>query len=133
MTDIETLIPSLDGEMARMSSPDPSKLESFPSVICEPSVVQDVEEPVNPLDRPSSPDPPSYHEHEEELDSVALSRTSSHTFSLQDDDSMSDWTEAFEEQTESGGQTDFESDGMASDTESETSWAHIHSRSVGMN
>src|SRR5204863_918117 len=64
-----------------------------------------IPELTNPLDRPSSPhpsedpfaDPPG---HEEELESISLSRTSSHTLSLNhapqyhddNESSMSDWT-----------------------------------------
>ena len=73
----------------------------------------------------------------EDLESVPLSRTSSHTLSFHRDDdenSMSDWTEAFD-QTESEGPSDIDSDSdVVSDAESEASWARVRSRgSVGFN
>ena len=119
------------------SSPPPPSIREASTPVQSPS---DVPELINPLDRPSSPDPPPYTEPlntTEDLESIPLSRTSSHTLSLHNADeenSMSDWTEAFEG-TESELASDFESDGdIVSDAESETSWAHVRSsRGVGMN
>jgi hypothetical protein len=104
---------------------------------------------VNPLDRPSSPssivglnpflDPVSA---DTQPTSAPLSRTSSsRTLSLQDEEetnSMSDWTDAFADQTESefGSDVDTVSESdVASDAESELSWARIRtgSRPVGFN
>ena len=73
----------------------------------------------------------------EDLESIPLSRTTSHTLSLHRDDdenSMSDWTEAFDNETESEGFSDNDSDSdVVSDAESEASWARVRSRSVGFN
>jgi hypothetical protein len=111
-----------------------------------------VPELINPIDRPSTPeleleDPfadPAISESEvhgsqyEDAHSVPMSRNTSHTLSIHEDaydeiNSMSDWTEAFE--SESEGLTDAESDSdVVSDAESEASWARVRgSRSVGVN
>jgi len=118
---------------------------------------------INPLDRPSSPDPESYQNpfldppHSEanadnnddgdDVSSIPLSRpssrASSHTASIHEDDmnSMSDWTEAFDNHSESSGRgahSDFDSDSdVVSDAESEASWARVRtsssSRGMGVN
>lgn len=96
---------------------------------------------INPLDRPSSPTTsnPFMDPLETHSTSAALSRTtSSHTLSLQeeeyDNNSMSDWTDAFEQQTESEGPSDMDSESdVVSDAESEASWARVRSRAVGYN
>jgi len=112
---------------------------------------------INPLDRPSSPDPephqnpfldPPYPEtnadhDDDDLSSIPLSRTSSRTASVHEDDmnSMSDWTEAFDNHSESSvgdAHSDFDSDSdVVSDAESEASWARVRtssgSRGVGVN
>jgi hypothetical protein len=111
----------------------------------------------NPLDRPSSPELRNPFEDAEEeqselhvaepvaepaesihedLEDIPLSRTSSHTFfsAAEDDGSMSDWTEAFDNRSESGAGSDVDSDSdVISDAESEASWARIRSRGVGVN
>ena len=47
---------------------------------------------------------------------------------------MSDWTEAFDNQTDSEGLSDIDSDSdVVSDVESEASWARVRSRGVGFN
>jgi len=114
---------------------------------------------INPLDRPSSPDPESDqnpfldpphsetnadNDEDEDVSSIPLSRpssrTSSRTASIHEDDmnSMSDWTEAFDNQSESDAHSDFDSDSdVVSDAESEASWARVRtsstSRGVGVN
>jgi hypothetical protein len=112
---------------------------------------------VNPLDRPSSPElqnpfadaeevqsapevadpiPELAESVQEDLEDIPLSRTSSHTFfsAVEDDGSMSDWTEAFDNRSESGAGSDIDSDSdIISDAESEASWARIRSRGVGVN
>jgi hypothetical protein len=99
---------------------------------------------INPLDRPSTPESQNPFEDPEpqpipeDIESVPMSRTTSHTLSLQQQDdennSMSDWTEAFDNQTESEVLTDVDSDSdVVSDAESEASWARVRSRSVGFN
>jgi hypothetical protein len=107
---------------------------------------------INPIDRASTPaleleDPfadPAISESEvrgsqyEDAHSAPMSRATSHTLSIHEDaydeiNSMSDWTEAFE--SESDGPTDPESDSdVVSDAESEASWARVRgSRSIGVN
>jgi hypothetical protein len=114
---------------------------------------------INPLDRPSSPtpeltdpfaDPAGSDIQESETresqyvdaeESVPMSRSTSHTLSIDaaDDEtnSMSDWTEAFDNDTESevhsDNETESESD-LMSDAESEASWARVRgSRNAGFN
>jgi hypothetical protein len=71
-----------------------------------------------------------------------MSRTSSHTLSLgsvhrspddiDDINSMSDWTEAFDNNTDTEGLTDVDSDSdVVSDADSEASWARVRTRTVG--
>jgi hypothetical protein len=113
-------------------------------------IVSEIDSPVvpeliNPLDRPSSPEPEEnpFHNPELELESIPLSRSTSHTLSFrhdtEDDDqnSMSDWTEAFDNHSETDGTIDYDSDSdsdVVSDAESEASWAQVRSsRSVGFN
>jgi hypothetical protein len=125
-----------------------------PALINQDPVVLEL---INPLDRPSSPTPeledpfadPAMSDiqesetHESQYvdaeESVPMSRTSSHTLSIDaaDDEtnSMSDWTEAFDNDTESevNSDTETESDIM-SDAESEASWARVRgSRNAGFN
>lgn len=120
------------------------------------------EDLINPLDRSSSPAPqiplenpftdptdtafdlsadPS-ESHYEDAESSPMSRTSTRTLSLgsvrsaPDDideiNSMSDWTEAFDNNTDTEGLTDVDSDSdVVSDAESEASWARVRSRGVG--
>ena len=111
---------------------------------------------INPLDRPSSPDPESHQnpfldppypetnaDDDDDVSSIPLSRTSSRTASVHEDDmnSMSDWTEAFDNHSESSvgdAHSDFDSDSdVVSDAESEASWARVRtssgSRGVGVN
>jgi hypothetical protein len=99
---------------------------------------------INPLDRPATPESqnpfedPEPQSIPEDIESISMSRTTSHTLSLQQQDdeenSMSDWTEAFDNQTESEGLTDVDSDSdVVSDAESEASWARVRSRGVGFN
>lgn len=115
-----------------------------------------IPELINPLDRPSSPTPeladpfadPTMSDIQEseihgsqyvDAESYPMSRTSSHTLSLDaaDDDinSMSDWTEAFDNDTESELPSDNESESdIMSDVESEASWARVRgSRNSGFN
>jgi hypothetical protein len=122
------------------------------------------EDLINPLDRSSSPDPqnpfadpsesqsipPTQTEidpsesHYEDAESTPLSRSSSRTMSLHDNaidhsdiedlNSMSDWTEAFDNNTDTEGLTDVDSDSdVVSDAESEASWARVRSRGLGFN
>src|SRR5271156_56852 len=126
--------------------------DSQPPIIDERSPTPEL---INPLDRPSSPDslatnpfidateliadqqdPESTNNNVEDNDSIPLSRTTSHTLSFHggDDNSMSDWTEAFDDDhvTESDGPiTDLDSDddNFISDAESDASWARVRSSS----
>jgi len=114
---------------------------------------------INPLDRPSSPTPesadpfadPAGSEIQESAtresqyvdaeESVPMSRSTSHTLSIgaADDEtnSMSDWTEAFDNDTESEVHSDNEAESesdIMSDAESEASWARVRgSRNAGFN
>lgn len=135
--DVSTLIHRTASPSKSNTPPPPSEHVSFP----EPVIIPDL---VNPLDRPSSPEPEPVEDPfadpiipPEELESIPLSRTTSHTLSLHRDDdenSMSDWTEAFDNQTDLEGLSDIDSDSdVVSDAESEASWARVRSRSVGFN
>jgi hypothetical protein len=130
-----------------------------PNRIASPEIVSSMDRSadlINPLDRPSSPElqnpfsdseamevesshvPEPVLESEamhEDLESIPLSRTSSHTLIFHgDDDSMSDWTEAFDNRSETEGGSDVDSDSdVISDAESEASWARVRSRGVGYN
>lgn len=120
------------------------ELAETPAGIDPRSITPDV---INPLDRPSTPDPEpqdpfldAYTTMETDVESTLMSRTTSHTLSIQpedeiDNNSMSDWTEAFDNPTESEGPSDVDSDSdIISDAESEASWARIRSsRGVGYN
>ena len=111
---------------------------------------------INPLDRPSSPDPEphqnpfldppqpeTFPDADDEVSSIPLSRTSSRTASIHEDDvnSMSDWTEAFDSHSETSGgdaHSDFDTESdVVSDAESEASWARVRtsssSRGYGVN
>lgn len=135
--------------------PQPIIIPTKPDAPVPPPPQPDLEI-INPLDRPSSPDPelhqnpfldpPQTESHvndDEDLSSIPLSRTSSRTASVREDDmnSMSDWTEAFDNHSESSGgddHSDFDSDSdVVSDAESEASWARVrtssNSRGMGVN
>ena len=137
----------------RPASPD---REPPPAIINQPIIIHPVIVPelksvtpelVNPLDRPSSPEPsenpfvdPEPTTPNDELESIPLSRTTSHTLSFHsgdDENSMSDWTEAFDNQSDSDEPMDIDSDSdIVSDAESEASWARVRSsssRGVGYN
>jgi hypothetical protein len=137
----------------RPTSPDcqpPPAAINLP-VIITPVIVPELQpvipELINPLDRPSSPEPsedpfvdPEPATANDELESIPLSRTTSHTLSFHsgdDENSMSDWTEAFDNQSDSDGPIDIDSDSdIVSDAESEASWARVRSsssRGVGYN
>ena len=79
------------------------------------------------------------------LESLSLSRSSSRTLTLQDINNMeddnistiSDWTDAFETQSQTGSELqsgdDFDSESdVVSDAESEASWARVRNRGVGV-
>jgi hypothetical protein len=120
--------------------PEPALLS--PKPVRSPSPITEI---INPLDRPSSPDPfadpqPSFSlpyqappesqsEQDEDMESVALSRT---TGREDDEHSMSDWTEAFDTPAGSEAEgSDFDGDesDVMSDAESEASWARVRNNS----
>jgi hypothetical protein len=123
---------------SKPNTPPPPSESIFPP---EAAIIHDL---INPLDRPSSPELEPIENPfadpivlPEDLESIPLSRTTSHTLSLHRDDdenSMSDWTEAFDNQTDSEGLSEIDSDSdVVSDVESEASWARVRSRGVGFN
>lgn len=144
-------------DIEREPFPSQSPIFLEPSIHSDnPPVLIDQRSPtpelINPLDRPSSPDSlsnpfldaeetPSDHpdpestNNNEDNESIPLSRTTSHTLSFHgDNNSMSDWTEAFDSDhvTESEGpitDIDTDDDNFISDAESDASWARVRSSS----
>ena len=122
----------------------PSNISNVVETVEKPELINprpSTPELINPLDRPSTPDTDPFADPqangEPEIESLPMSRTTSHTLSLHPEDdinSMSDWTEAFENQTESEGPSDVDSDSdVVSDAESEASWARVRSGGIGYN
>lgn len=139
------------------------RIASSEITLQQPAPEEDI---INPLDRPSSPEPPqnpftdpaeteylasredidpseSHYEDAVEDAEVNVSRPSSRTMSLHsfargddidDVNSMSDWTEAFDNNTDSEAMTDVDSDSdVVSDAESEASWARVRSSRLEYN
>lgn len=134
-------IPPLIHQPASLLNILPASPPPEPSESNNDRIVPDL---INPLDRPSTPESQNHfidlepQSIPEDIESVPMSRTTSHTLSLQRQDdeinSMSDWTEAFDNQTESEMLTDMDSDSeVVSDAESDASWARVRPRGVGFN
>jgi hypothetical protein len=155
----ESLKESKETGIVEQSSISPS-MASFSTAV-QPTIERHpTPEIINPLDRPSSPEPQSdlhapFADPESQgselsmhdaLETISFSLSSSRTPTIRDtnaeDDNIStisDWTDAFETQSRAesdlSSAEEFDSDSdsdVVSDAESEASWARVRSRGVGV-